>query len=591
MKIRSISARNFRGIQELVKLQCGQINSYVGKNDCGKSTILRALDAFFNKKFTNKDVFQGIGENEEISITIQFQTDFDINSLVLDLDGCISLKKVFSFTDAGKLKIDEFYICNDFDHDISNCWGLKESDLNSFLESLNVDFSKSGRGHTNLSKIESIESKLQGIGKIEKTHPIGEMIKNLERYYTDFEYPSFSMFDAEVDLSEGSTNFQNQFKPIALASIDANRNLTDQLETNVRSDLENEFDQITKLMQKNVPELEKINTDISCNWNTLIKFGLSLKFKNESFEIPLSHKGTGFKRLLMVAYFEYLAQKNQYRNQYFGIEEPETYLHPQLQHDLLNSIKLLSADNQFFITTHSPIYAGATETDNICVVTKNNNRSEYLIPSNRTELLDNVIMELGIRPNHNLLNDNIRKVVFVEGSSDCEFWSKAFEKINRGPLPDDILLVPCGGSQVEYFVNSELCRKLNRRFIVILDSDKGATDYASKQANQAILRGAVLADGGEFEMLRKREIENYYHIDAINRVLNRQGKTSTSLTMSDYGDIASEVKTHIVPTGANFKKKANMDVFEEMTRDEWIAAAFSENGTTDIELIIQKILE
>ena len=72
MRIISISAQNFRGIQRLDKLKCGQINSYVGKNDCGKSTILKALDAFFNKKFTDKDVLQGIQENGEISITIQF---------------------------------------------------------------------------------------------------------------------------------------------------------------------------------------------------------------------------------------------------------------------------------------------------------------------------------------------------------------------------------------------------------------------------------------------------------------------------------------------------------------------------------------
>jgi putative ATP-dependent endonuclease of OLD family len=135
------------------------------------------------------------------------------------------------------------------------------------------------------------------------------MVKNLSKYYDEFEYPTFSIFDAEVDLSEGSTEFQNQFKPIVLTSIANNQELTDQLETNVKSDLESEFAVITSLLQKNIPEIEKINTDVVCNWRTLVKFGLSLKFKNDEFDIPLSHKGTGFKRLLMVAYFEYLAQK------------------------------------------------------------------------------------------------------------------------------------------------------------------------------------------------------------------------------------------------------------------------------------------
>lgn len=589
MNIASISIKNFRGIDELHKLSCGQINSYVGKNDSGKSTILKALDAFFNKKMTPKDIFQGINDGENVEISIQFEPLVDIHDLALDEDGLIHIHRVFYFNERGKLKVEDYYTCLDHDNEIENCWGIKEADLNGYCESLGLEYSKSGRGHTNLSKIEAIADHLKDAEKVEKRHTIGDMLDNLSKYYDDFEFPSFSIFDAEINLNEDTTDFQNQFKPIALKSIADNEALTSQLEENVRNDLEEEFAVITSLMQKNVPELEKINTDVTCNWRSLVKFGLSLKFRNDEFDIPLSHKGTGFKRLLMVAYFEYLAQKDSVKYQYFGIEEPETYLHPQLQMDLLNSIRQLAVDNQFFITTHSPIFAGATNNENICVVTKDAQRSRYQIPNDKQEMLDMVISELGIRPNHNLLNDNIEKVVFVEGSGDCEFWTEAFNKLHNG-LPDTILFVPCGGSQVEYFVNAELCRKLNRKFFVILDSDKGATDYASKQANQSALKHAVEADGGIFDMLRKREIENYYHIDGINRILVAQNKPTVSFAIDDYVDIPTEVKTHIVPTRATFKKKNNMDVFREMTSDEWREAAFQENGTTDLEIIINRII-
>jgi putative ATP-dependent endonuclease of OLD family len=50
MTIKDISIKNFRGIELLERLPCGKINSYTGKNDSGKSSILKALDAFFNKK-------------------------------------------------------------------------------------------------------------------------------------------------------------------------------------------------------------------------------------------------------------------------------------------------------------------------------------------------------------------------------------------------------------------------------------------------------------------------------------------------------------------------------------------------------------
>lgn len=46
MKIFDISIKNFRGIKSLTNLKVGEINSFVGKNDSGKSNILKALDLF-----------------------------------------------------------------------------------------------------------------------------------------------------------------------------------------------------------------------------------------------------------------------------------------------------------------------------------------------------------------------------------------------------------------------------------------------------------------------------------------------------------------------------------------------------------------
>lgn len=598
MKIYDISVKNFRGIQLLENLKCGQINTYVGKNDAGKSSILKALSAFFNNDLTSKDVYYGIKEGEFTEIAIRFQTDFIISNLATDDEGKISLTKRFTFNQSnGKIKSQLFYKCLDVNAtEHQNCWGKKETDLNNSLQILGVNFSKSGRGVTNIGKIEQINELTEVLGRVLVIHPADEFIKNINKSYTDFEFPEFLLFDAEQNLNVGSTEFQRQFKPIATNSLygKKNKKSIETIETNIKQDLENEFDAITLLMQKNVPDLEKINTDVDCNWKNLVKFDLSLKFKSETFEIPISHKGTGFKRLLMVAYFEYLAQKQNKKNQFFGIEEPETYLHPELQFELLSSIITLSDESQFFLTTHSPTFAGATNDSNIVIVKKSNNISEYHHSGNTNDILDMAIKELGIRPNYNLLNDIYRKVVFVEGSNDCKFWEIAFEKIN-GNIPNDILFIPCGGSQVEFFVNADLCQKINRKFIVILDSDRGADDYESKRLNNLALKTKVESVNGEFEMLRKREIENYYHLEAIKRLLPNIPSTINldNLIIEDYNDVQEEVKSKIlnIENPPNFKKKNNMAVFQEMTKEEWIEAAFSVDNSTDIQIIMNKILE
>lgn len=596
MKIYDISIANFRGIKELNNLKCGQLNTYVGKNDSGKSSILKALSAFFNHDFSSKDVYYGKADNEIVEIKLRFSLDFEIHPLATDDEGKIALIKRFTFSNSGKLKIDTFYECNDIDEaQHQNCWGKKEDALNTSLAALGLDFSRSGRGVTNLSKIEQIDAATSSLGRSLTVHPAKDFLDIIKKQYEDFELPEYLIFDAEQNLNVGSTEFQNQFKPIAKESLDRNSTLTQQIETNVKSDLEIEFDEITTLMQKNVPDLEKINPDVNCNWKNLVKFDLNLKFYSESFNIPITHKGTGFKRLLMVAYFEYLAQKQNKKNQIFGIEEPETYLHPELQQDLLTSIITLSDDSQFFLTTHSPIFAGSTNDSNIVVVKKENQLSKYYNYLNSTDILDMVIKELGIRPDYNLLNSNYRKVVFVEGSNDCKFWNIAFSKIH-GSIPNDILFVPCGGSQVEFFVNADLCQKINRKFVVLVDSDAGAVDFASKQANNLALKQKVLQVGGEFKMLRKREIENYYHIDAIKRLLanhpNFANINFSNISINNYNDIKNEIKTHIIQ-GANvqIKVKNNMDVFTEMTRNEWIQSAILETPTaTDLEIIIDTIL-
>jgi len=589
MKIYDISIKNFRGISNLENLKVGEINSFVGKNDSGKSNILKALNAFFNNKFTANDVFKGIPENEKTEIQIRFETNETINPLAVDADDKICLKKVFSFSNAGKLVKETFYTCNDINSDnYFNCWGIKEANINSYLTSLGVEHSRSGRGVTNISKIELIDENTQDLGRINKEYPADEYLKNLKKNYDFFELPVYSLFDAEQDLNIGSTAFQSQFKPIATQSLDNNSDLTSQIEENVQGDLETEFSIITELMKKNVPNLERIQPAVVCNWGNLVKFDLSLKFATDMYEIPISNKGTGFKRLLMVAYFEYLSQKATKKYQIFGIEEPETFLHPELQNDLLESIISLSDNSQFFITTHSPIFAGATSESNIIVVKKIDEKSNYLNYETEDDILDVVIKELGIRPNYNLLNDNYRKVVFVEGSGDVKFWEIAFQKIN-GSIPNDILFIPCGGDQVEFFVNAELCRKINRKFIFILDSDKGAVDYDAKLANKANLIAKVSELGGDFEILRKREIENYYSRNAIQRILGDSYSLPDEFQIEDYSDIKEEIKTHIV--GVNFKTKNNLEVFNEMTQEEWIASAVEVEDTTDLEMIIDKILE
>lgn len=49
MKILKVKLENFRSYREETEINLSDLSVFVGKNDIGKSTILEALDVFFNE--------------------------------------------------------------------------------------------------------------------------------------------------------------------------------------------------------------------------------------------------------------------------------------------------------------------------------------------------------------------------------------------------------------------------------------------------------------------------------------------------------------------------------------------------------------
>jgi putative ATP-dependent endonuclease of OLD family len=48
MRIAKVTLQGFRSFKERIEVSLGSFTTIVGKNDTGKSSILYALDAFFN---------------------------------------------------------------------------------------------------------------------------------------------------------------------------------------------------------------------------------------------------------------------------------------------------------------------------------------------------------------------------------------------------------------------------------------------------------------------------------------------------------------------------------------------------------------
>jgi predicted ATP-dependent endonuclease of OLD family len=300
----------------------------------------------------------------------------------------------------------------------------------------------------------------------------------------------------------------------------------------------------------------------------------------------------------MVAYFEYLASKKTVEDKIFAIEEPETYLHPSAQEDLLNSIIEISETSQFFLTTHSPIFAGATNGDNSILVTKNKN-GVSIYEKGTEDIIQKIISELGIRPDYSLIKRS-NFLIFVEGPDDVLFLNCLAKKLlGKDLVADKIACVIGGGSALSNYADLDLFKHINGiKYAVLVDGDNGDE---IKQKEKDKIEARCNDDGAFFYKLSKRDIENYCCPEKIkecyiSNIKEREGESSQNPRIAEINELTltlnadMDVEEYLKDKGFfNFKKDMNIKVFEAMTVDEWNRVDTTNEIKTFIETIYSKL--
>lgn len=114
MRIKKLKLENFRTYKEETIFDFGNLTTFVGKNDIGKSSILEALDVFFNEgkgpiKIDSNDVnkFAKNEGNEEIKISVIFDDLPD--KIIIDSTNETNLRDEFLLNSDGNLEIIKKY--------------------------------------------------------------------------------------------------------------------------------------------------------------------------------------------------------------------------------------------------------------------------------------------------------------------------------------------------------------------------------------------------------------------------------------------------------------------------------------------------
>lgn len=108
MKLRLLKIKNFRCYREEIAIGFDDLTALIARNDTGKSTILEALDAFFNlDKLESGDRSTGLSNSISVEITCVFK---DVpRELIIDTDNQISPAHEYLLNQDGDLEICKVY--------------------------------------------------------------------------------------------------------------------------------------------------------------------------------------------------------------------------------------------------------------------------------------------------------------------------------------------------------------------------------------------------------------------------------------------------------------------------------------------------
>ena len=226
---------------------------------------------------------------------------------------------------------------------------------------------------------------------------------------------------------------------------------------------------------------------------------------------PLAAMGGGHQDELLL-----LQALDREESSFFGIDEPEAHLHPELIRQLLTRFLDVSKDKQIFITTHSTMLVDSSEIATLWL-TKHDRRETEVTPVQSIDKFGDVLFELGSRPSDIFLANAI---VFVEGKSDEVVYSIWARKLWADSDFDKVRFIPTHGeTRGKYYLDVWIpaTQAAGTPFYMILD--KGA---ARDRGAKKFLDNGSLKLGENLFLLQNGELEDYYDFESLVMALQEE---------------------------------------------------------------------
>lgn len=596
MRLTSVTIRGFRGYLNEQTVHFGDMTTLIGKNDVGKSTVLEALEIFFNSEIVKLEAADCHVDSEDGVVEISCSFADVPDPLVLDAQAETSLAAEYLLTDSGELRIKKVWNCNaarpkeevyvqalhPSKDKMSDLLGLTNAALKTRFRELGVPSDAA-----NLSNNPSIR---QAIWNSTTPNELALRSKDIPASTGEVKgiweklsqhLPLYALFQSDRASRDSDSEVQDPMKlavATALAEDDVRKKLEDVVES-VRK-------HATALATRTHEALEKLDPALADELTPRFKaepkwaglFSLSL---DGDRGIPINKRGSGVRRLVLVSFFRAEAERKLHdgatRNIIYAIEEPETSQHPRNQRLLLESLKSLSETDgcQVLLTSHSPGFASYLDAEDLRFILRGDDGLPQVQPASEGTW-EQIADELGVVP-----DNRVKVLICVEGPTDVEALNRLSGALHQQDpsivnLATDprIAFVVLGGGTLLHWVNHHYLRGLKRPEIHIYDRDVEKYAAMVAEVNKR-------DDGSWGVQTQKYEIENYLTPAVVRDAIG------VDIAFDDDADVPKLVGEATGWKANTTKKKLSTLAFPRMTATE--LAASDPDG--EVRGWLQKIVE
>lgn len=463
MFVKKLEVKNYRTLENIDIEFNGFYTAISGKNNAGKSNVLRAIKTIVDSGFHFK-----IRGNSIMGIS-NFNRKDEITSWKTDTKEDIVMSATFEIsnkTDTEIFKyITDFIIKDD-----------KEISFDSEKVDLKISFKK------NTANEDQFEVSI-GSNVLDDNYKKKELIKRLQSAECiTFHNSTMNVYSPFDDSIDRMSDF------IIQSDADKIAKKKEELLNLIRKSLKSHQQKLTGWLGKLE---EKYEVSLSVQGFNFEREPIDISLKEKGGDVILDNWGSGTRNRTLIFLKLFSAVKRAQNESDTDrikpivlIEEPESFLHPQAQAEFGRVLQDMATELeiQIIVTTHSPYFLSVkSPSNNILLerVKNKNNPCTSIVKSDAEEWWKPFVYALGIKsedfgPMKDVIFNGNDNILIVEGSGDKGYLEFLQSEIHgKNSLRKDVEIVPVNG--IDALKNTVWVSFLKKKFknvCIMIDLDR-----------------------------------------------------------------------------------------------------------------------